>query len=326
MKRSNLLSPFMLAAVPLLSGQGMGLPPLKHLMDSEVVSEHPDALRGATELQALIRQKRWDEAGILAEAAVREKPDSGSLWYALGLVRFNEHRYTQSLRALRHAELLNTSSAEVHRLLGLCYYFLQQYQLFEQQMAKAKSAEPRNGEFDYLLGRYYHLILGDCTRAIPAFDQAISLHFSGFKVLYNRGDCHDQNGELDRAEKDYLSAIEQIRPSATRESWPFQALARICLRTGRVNEATSLAREAVQIEDSSAENHILFAKALTESEEVPAAITELRRALELSPSDERVRYQLYRLYLKLGDHAAAQRELDTFRKLTGAEDTFHNSR
>ena len=324
MMRSSAFFAF-LAAVPVLAGQGMNPQPPRRAIESEVALEHIEDLPGATELQALIRQKRWKEGGVLAEETVRQKPGSGSAWYALGLVRFSEHRYTHAIRALRRAEQLKIDTADVHRLLGLCYYFLQQYQLFEQQMEKGKAREPGNGEFDYLLGRYYQSTLGNCARAIAAFDQAVSLHFAGFKVLYDRGDCYDQRGDLRGAEKDYLSAIGQIRANSARGSWPFLALARLYLRTGRLNEAIAMAQEAVRIEGGSAGNHILLAKALAEKGETPSAIAELRRAVELSPSDQGTHYQLYRLYLKLGDREAAQSELIAFRKLVGGEDAVQNS-
>ena len=326
MKRLSPLFGLLIAVAQVLAGQGMGLQDSRRVVDSDSALEHPERLPGTSELQALIRQQRWREAGVLAEQAAQKKSGSGSAWYVFGLVRFAEHRYTDAVRALRQAEKLKADHADVNRLLGLCYYFLQQYHLFEQQMEKGKASEPLNGEFDYLLGSYYQSVLGDCTRAIPAFDKAISLHFSGFKVLYHRGDCYDQNGDPVQAEKDLLSAVRQIRKRSAGDSWPFQALARLYLRTGRPNEAVSLAREAVGIEGGSADNHIVFAKALTEKGDAPAAVAELIRAVELNPSDEGARYQLYRLYLKLGEREAAQRELAAFRKLTGAADTIQNSR
>jgi tetratricopeptide (TPR) repeat protein len=316
------LSPFtlLIGAAAMLAGQGMGPQPHRQVMESEVASEHLEGFLAAARLEALIREKGWSEAGALAEEAVRQDPGNGSAWYALGVVHFGEQRYTQALRALRRAEQCKLETAGLHRLLGLCYYFLQQYGLFEQQMERGKTAAPQNGEFDFLLGRYYHSIRGDCTRAIPMFDKALSLHFSSVKVLYNRGDCYDQNGELALAEQDFLSAIEQIRNSSASDSWPFQALTRLYLRTDRVDDAMSLAREALRIQGGSADTHILLAKVLTEKGETQASIVELRRAADLSPSDEALRYQLYRLYLKLGDREAAQRELAAFRKLTGGED------
>lgn len=301
-----------------LFAQGMGQHSPRPA-ESELTSPDLDASLAGTRLEALIRLGRWDDAGALADEATHQQPDSRSAWYALGLVRFNQLKYTQALRALRRAEQLAPENPEVHRLLGLTYYLLEQYHLFEEQMQRGKASQPDNGEFDYLLGRYYHLAVGDCARAISSFDRAISLHFTSFKVLYNRGDCYDQSGDLPRAEKDFLAAIEQIRAAAARDSWPFQALAGLYLRTDRVDEAVSLAREAVRLDGESDAGHVLLAKALAEKGQLPAAISELRQAARLKPMAEGTRYQLYRLYLRLGDREAAEKELAVFRQILAAD-------
>lgn len=315
-----------LAAHPALHAQGMGKQEMPSGIEPEITSLNLASSLSRTKLGALIQDRRWDAAVILAEEATRRQPHSAPAWYELGIVRFNQHQYTKAVRALRRSEQLAPNDADVHRFLGLSYYLLEQYHLFEQQMQRGRDAQPQNGEFDYLLGRYYHLIVGDCTQAIVAFDRAISLRFASAKVLYNRGDCYDQAGDLTRAERDFVSAIDQIRSTRKADTWPFQALARLYMRTGRSKEALPLAREAVRLDAGSEANHLLLGKVLAQEGDTSAAIVELRKAVQLSPAAEGTRYQLYRLYLRLGDRESAERELAAFREILATNGKMGNPR
>ena len=151
-------------------------------------------------------------------------------------------------------------SADVHRLLGLNYYALEQYRLFQLQMRKAKELRPDDGEFDYWLGRYYQVISEDCAKAIPLFTRAISLDLENHRALYNRGDCYERSSEVAAAEKDYAAASKLIHRSGARDSWPFQALANLFLRINRSTEALALAREAISLEPDASANHLILGK------------------------------------------------------------------
>jgi tetratricopeptide (TPR) repeat protein len=206
-------------------------------------------------------------------------------------------------------------SADVHRLLGLNYYALEQYRLFELQMRKAKELRPDAGEFDYWLGRYYQVVSEDCAKAIPFFTRAISLDLENHRALYNRGDCYERSSEVAAAEKDYVAAIKLIHRSGARDSWPFQALANLFLRINRSGEALALAREAISLEPDVSANHLILGKVLALMEDVPHAIQEFQAAVRLSPTGAAARYQLYRLYVKAGDRLAAQRERTAYQEI-----------
>ena len=234
----------------------------------------------------------------MAEEATKRRPDDGLAFFAFGSILHNQRHFVEAHHALRRAEQLLPDNPEVHRLLGLNYYLLKQYRLFEEQMLTAKALKPEAAEFDYWLGRYHQMVSGDYGKAISFFNRAISLDNSNYKALYNRGECHDENGDLASAEKDYLTAIKLIRERAVVESWPFQALAVLYLRTGQDDESLMLANEAVAMEANVAENHLVLGKVLSHRGDTLGAIRELEQAAILDPTDARVRYQLYRLHVK----------------------------
>jgi tetratricopeptide (TPR) repeat protein len=266
-------------------------------------------------LQTLLRQRRWAEALPLAEQAVRREPENGSIRYSLGLILHHERRYAEAHLALREAERRLPENADVHRLLGLNYYVMEQFVLFEQQMQQARTLRPVDSEFDYWLGRYHQTVTDDCAKATLFFDRALAIDPANHRALYNRGDCRERLGDLAPAERDYRAALDLIRRHALSDSWPFQALAQLCLRTERVGEALVLAREAVSLDAAAGANHLTLGKVLAGKGDLSGAIRAVRRAAELDPSDSVARYQLYRLRLKAGDRAAAEKELAVYQEL-----------
>lgn len=277
-------------------------------------AERPLAAQPADRLQTLVRQRQWPEALPLAEEAARRRPENGAAYYTLGLILHHQGRYIDAHRALRQAGRRLPENADVHRLLGLNYYVMEQYVLFEDQMQRAKALRPMDGEFDYWLGRYHQTVTGDCAKALSFFDRALAFDRANTRALYNRGDCHERLGDLALAEVDYRLALDLSRRNGLTDSWPFQALAQLCLRTERLDEALALAREAVSLEASSNANHLTLGKVLARNEDIAGAIRAVRRATQLKPSDSVARYQLYRLYLKAGDRAAAEKELAVYRE------------
>jgi Flp pilus assembly protein TadD len=271
--------------------------------------------QGSDRLQTLVRERRWKEALPLAEEEVKRQPDDGSAFFTLGVILHNQRQLVQAHRALRRAEQLLPNGPEVHRLLGLNYYLLQQYRLFEEQMLTAKALKPDDSEFDYWLGRYHQMVTGDGEKAISFFNRAISVDISNYRALYNRGECNDGGGDIASAEKDYMAAIKLIRKRGVAESWPFQALANLCLRSDRSDQALMLANEAVAMETSVGENHFVLGKVLAQQGDTSGAVRELQRATQLDPTNASARYQLYRLYLKAGDHEAGEMELAAYREL-----------
>ena len=251
----------------------------------------------------------------MAEEATKRRPDDGLAFFAFGSILHNQRHFVEAHHALRRAEQLLPDNPEVHRLLGLNYYLLKQYRLFEEQMLTAKALKPEAAEFDYWLGRYHQMVSGDYGKAISFFNRAISLDNSNYKALYNRGECHDENGDLASAEKDYLTAIKLIRERAVVESWPFQALAVLYLRTGQDDESLMLANEAVAMEANVAENHLVLGKVLSHRGDTSGAIRELEQAAILDPTDARVRYQLYRLHVKAGNLEAGKLDLAAYQEL-----------
>ena len=118
MKARCALLLILLHVPPALIAQGMGKQQAHGTIEPEITSSDVDLSLRGTRLEALLRQRRWNEAGALAEETVHQSPASGSSWYVLGTVRFNQRQFHAALRALRRAEQLFLGGSSAAFLAG----------------------------------------------------------------------------------------------------------------------------------------------------------------------------------------------------------------
>jgi tetratricopeptide (TPR) repeat protein len=271
------------------------------------------------ELLGLVRQKRWKEVVALAqELRVRNPADSGTAYW-LGIAHLQLHHSIEAVLALRSAEKLGLYSALLHEGLGLAYYDLNQYFLFEQQMEEASRTDSLDPKPYYYLGMYRLTIRSDPARALQLFQTAVQLKADDWKSLYQEGNCMEQLGKLDDARTQYVSAIALVEKSGDRFGWPFQGMARL-LMDNNPQGALTFAQKAVRLEPNEPSNHLLLAQVYQRLGKLPEAIQEAQTATTQNPTDAATHYALYKLYREAKDPKSAE-ELKTFdqvSKLYGA--------
>ena len=96
----------------------------------------------------LARSGRWKEVAALANRNHRQNPSDPTALYWLGISHLKLHEPVASVQAFRAAEKLGLNSALSHEGLGLRYYDLNQFFLFEEQMKKTAALDPQR--FDSL--------------------------------------------------------------------------------------------------------------------------------------------------------------------------------
>src|SRR5579871_4491104 len=116
------------------------------------------------ELLSLVRQKRWSDVRTLAAALRDKNPKDPEPRYWLGIAQLQLHEPVEAVLALRSAEKLGLDSSLFHLGLGLAYYDLNQFYLFEQQMEKASQLDPGDSKPHYYLGLYQLTIRSDSAR------------------------------------------------------------------------------------------------------------------------------------------------------------------
>jgi len=271
-------------------------------------------------LEELIHQKRWNEAAGLGHKLIEKYPNNSALHYHLGLARFQLGDPTGAIQALRSAERSGLSSAALHKTLGLAYYDLHQFLLFEQQMEKAIALDPRDSESYYCLGRYHEAIKSDFPRALKFFEAATQKKPEDARSVYHRGYCMEMLGEQEDARESYKAAIQLVEKSGEDFSEPYQGMARLLLGL-HPQQALSWAQKALDINPDDGANYLVLAKIKERLGRLPDAVETLKAALRLDPTDATAHYRLYRLYERLGNREAALAELKAFEGLNAVYGT-----
>jgi len=253
----------------------------------------------------LARSGRWKEVAALADRNHRQNPSDPTALYWLGISHLKLHEPVASVQAFRAAEKLGLNSALSHEGLGLAYYDLNQFFLFEEQMKKAAALDPRDSTPYFYLGLYRWTIRSDAAGALQFFDTALERHPDDWKSLYQAGNCLEQLGKLPEARDRYTKAITLVEKSNDPFGWPYQGMARLLLDE-KPEAALDFAKKAVSLQPDEYSNHVILAKAYERFGKIPEAIKEAETATAQNPSDSTARYALYKLYREAGDPRAAQ--------------------
>jgi tetratricopeptide (TPR) repeat protein len=266
------------------------------------------------ELLAMVRQKRWKEVVQRAETLRGKSPTDPGTAYWLGIAHLQLHEPIEAVLALRTAENLGLHSALFHEGLGLAYYDLNQFFLFEQQMQQASQLDPLDPKPYYYEGLYRLTIRSDSVRALQLFETATRLKPDDWKSLYQEGYCLEQLGKLADARARYLSAIRLVEQNGDHFGWPFQGIARLVMDENP-QEGLDFAEKAVRLEPNEPSNHLVLSGIYQRLGKLPEAIQEAQSASLQNPTDATTRYALYKLYRQARDPRAAE-ELKMFDEIT----------
>jgi tetratricopeptide (TPR) repeat protein len=122
----------------------------------------------------------------------------------------------------------------------------------------------------------------------------------------------------DEAAIDEYSKELKVAPQAVA---PMIQLAQLYAEAGRDDEALGLARKAVMLEPGNARSHFALGRVLLAKQQWKDSAAELERAKELSPGASTVRFQLAKVYRRLGRKEDAEREEAAFETLQKKEES-----
>lgn len=269
---------------------------------------------GQPEISRLVSQKRWPAVVEAARHTIESHPGDADAFYWLGTAQLQLHNALDAVRALRSAQKLGLDTPLLHESLGLAYYDLHQFTLFEQQMHQVGQEDPKDFRPDYYLGLYQLTIKSDAAGALTYFDRATQLQPGDWKSLYEEGNCLEKLTRFADAKTYYQRAIASVEAGHQPFGWPYQGMARLLLESDP-HRALEYAAEAVQAEPNEYSNHLILARVYQRLGLPVEAKTEAEAATALSPSDASAHYLLFILLRDSGARRAAEAELETFKKI-----------
>lgn len=274
----------------------------------------------AARINELVQEGRWHDVAGLTQATVEANPKDSTAFYWLGTARLELHDAPAAVQAFRSAQKLGLDTTVLHEGLGLAYYNINQFFLFDKEMEATAKEDPKDFRPKYYLGLYYLTIRSDVPAALPLFDQATQLNPDDWKSLYQEGNCLEKLGRSSEARAYYIRSIESVAKHSQPFGWPYQGMARLLLETDP-QTALGFARKAVEAEPEEYSNHLVLAKTYKRLNDLPAAIREARLASDHNATDASSRYLLFRLYRQAGDPRAADTELKIFQMLNAVYGT-----
>jgi tetratricopeptide (TPR) repeat protein len=271
------------------------------------------------EIAELVRANRWKDVVALTDELHHTDPANPTVLYWAGTAHLQLHEPVPAVQTFRAAERLGLDTALLHEGLGVAYYDLNQFVLFEEQMKKAAVSDSNDSKPYYYLGFYQWTIRSDPSAALEFFEKAIHLAPDDWKSVYQSGNCLEQLGRLDEARKRYETAISQLNKSGAQFGWPYQGMARLLLDENP-QRALELAQKAVQLEPDEPSNHLALADVYQRLGNLQEAIREAQIAASKNPNDSKIHYALFKLY-RQADDPRAKSELDVFKQTKALYDS-----
>lgn len=118
---------------------------------------------------------------------------------------------------------------------------------------------------------------GDYENAIVAYDSYLSTKPKDFKALYNRGRAYEELGEFEKAEQDFLLALEQDR----KNTQILLSLSNVYQKQKKHNNALLYAEYAVEVPGAPAMAYFMKARALHQIGNTDEAYKEYSTAIKM---------------------------------------------
>ena len=267
--------------------------------DAEGIAEYRKTLElkpGLYEAQLnggilLMRQKNPADALPLFEGAADQRPREYRPRYYLAEAQLQTGDFTKAEANYRLALEIDPKSANAE--LGLAHALAQQGKLSDADphFHQAARLEPKYREYLLELAEFY-----EKNQQAPA---AIAI----YKEFPDNAAAQEQLGELLLENKQYADAIPSLEAAYAKD--PTQAnraaLAASYIFAGQLEKATPLLDQAVAADPSNYDLRMMYARALRDRKQFPAAAKQFYEAARLKPAESKTWDQLAGMLFMMND-------------------------
>ncbi len=254
----------------------------------ELDPKYVDAL---INLAADIGDQDPKEARKLLERALQLEPKSANAWFNLGLLLGKEGDQPAAVQKFQKAIALDPTALEPRRHLVYALNALQRRNAVIEQCREILKCDPNDWQMRYTLGR--------------------ALMRTG-RDKEGRREV-EKSSETRRARERQEEAEKLVKQAVTN------------FTHGQTAEATNDARAALQLNNSSAEAHMVLGMALAASGSPQEGINELNKSIELDPSNAKGHVNLGTVLLQLGEEPKAKTEFERTLELDPYLPEAHNN-
>ncbi len=309
------------------------------------LAQTPAAL--IAEGEKLIEAREFGQAQPLFERAVRQDPAQFGALAGLGFIAFSEGRPRDARAFLEKAVKLRPHSFQTRFLLGAVLVELKENNAAIGQLRLAHKLNPAHVDarkllaIEYYASRQFRPAIALLTPVVEQRPYDLETHLLLISALQGAGDTAGSFQLAERAagrfpqscqvaawlgfqlqfSGRYQEAEPRLREAIAldpRYGVPYQLLGEMFLQREKYLEAVHWFRQAAERMPEDAETLIGLGRALAETGNTAGAIETLRAAALADPDNAQAHLHLSRVYFRLGDEAAAQKEADLSVKLRAA--------
>lgn len=275
--------------------------------------------------RALLQDGDSSGAETSVRGYLRRQRNSADAHFLLGEILFKEKRAKESLAQYTEgAKYRNPSPAEL-KIVSFDYVLLADYADADKWLTQVVRESPADAEAWYFLGRarYNENRFAD---ALTAFQQSVKLEPKSVKAEDNLGLAYEGLDRASEAIDAFQSAIAWQSEAPVKNPDPYINLGGILIEQNRPAEAVKYLGQAIAIpaesyhaqgmEELQPRAHEHLAKAYSRLNQLPKAETELEKALELTPNDAHLHYELAQIYQREGLSEKAKSEFDRYTTLS----------
>ncbi len=187
--------------------------------------------------------------------------------------------------------------------VGLVYLQNGKYDEAIQYFKKSLSFRPN---FDLALNAMglAHFMKGEFQEAVTYFEKCLQVNPDFTEARNYLGSVYQEMGILDKAEQEYLRAIEDKKYKS--RDLPYYNLARLYFTQGKDKEALELVEKSIALNDRMVMSLNLRGVILERLGRMGEAIASYNKALEIAPDDINLTYNLAVAFFKTDRRAEAK--------------------
>lgn len=258
------------------------------------------------------------EKAVIDRAAA-EHPQSAELLVMAGRLAFLERHPKDAADAFERAAKIKPLTEEDRFSLAIVWQATGRTREAREAMVELTRDFPDNAEYEFVLGRFdsqnRHF-----EAAIADLEKARQLNPRLLKIYEDLGRTQETLGMTDDARKTYEAAVARNRENGIRSDSPPINLGAMLLKTGEMDEAEKLFREALSYQPRSGWAHFYLGQIDDKRSRREAAIAEYNAAVEAVPNLRQAWLALGQAYTRAGKKDEAERCLGKFRRLEATEE------
>jgi len=262
------------------------------------------------------RAGHLERAARLYQKVLKTEPGHGDALHLLGLVRYQRGDLVSGERLVREAIARNGQSAAFHNSLGVVLLALGRNEEACAIFSAALERDPGYAEACNNLGNAYQN-LGQLSQAISSYRRALDLRPDYAEAWFNQGRAESTRGQPGAAAGCFRRALDLRNDYAKAE----RSLGDVLGEQGDRAGAETAFRRAIAIDPADAENHAALAAMLERMSRLDEALTVAAEALMRDPNSVRAAVTAARCHRRSGRPDAGLQQLQKL-DLTGKEAEF----